>query len=144
MDLDQEKNEKFLHLVEKYDERFDQMGYEFYDLDTPSLSGKIEQAVFIFEILEMNHLLDSNTKISEIKEYLPGLFKKGKIDGFTFLRDEIPYYIPLTGKLIPEGYKVIPFGKTKDKELIEKENKLIEIFELFQDASSVRDLYHIE
>ena len=144
MDLDQEKNEKFLQLVEKHKERFDQMEYEFYDLDTPSLSGKIEQAVFVFEILELNHLLDSSTKISEIKEYLPRLFKKGGIDGFTFFKDDIPYYIPLTDQVPPQGYKIIPFGKTEDKELIEKENKLIEIFELFQDASSIRDLYHIE
>lgn len=141
MEFDQVKNDKFLRLVQKYQERFDEMGYEFYDLDTPSLGGKIEQATFVFEVLEMNHLLEEDTQISDIKEYLPGLFKKDVIDGFTFLRNQVPYYIALTDKKPKEGYQIIFFGKTIEPELIEKENQLIEVFELFQKGDSIRKLH---
>ncbi len=142
MDFDQEKNEKFLGLVQKHQARFDEMDYEFYDLDTPSLDGKIEQATFVFEVLEMNHLLDENTQVSDIQEYLPGLFKNDIIDGFTFLRNQVPYYISLTDKK-PEGdYQVISFGRTTNPELIEKENELIEVYELFQKGNSIRKLHH--
>ncbi len=142
MDFDQEKNEKFLGLVQKHQARFDEMDYEFYDLDTPSLDGKIEQATFVFEVLEMNHLLDENTQVSDIQEYLLGLFKNDIIDGFTFLRNQVPYYISLTDKK-PEGdYQVISFGRTTNPELIEKENELIEVYELFQKGNSIRKLHH--
>ena len=143
MDLDQEKNEKFLKLVEKHKERLDDMEYEFYDLDTPSLGGKIEQAIFVFEVLEMNHLLDQDTVISNIEEYLPRLFKNDIIDGFTLLRNNVPYYISLNDVKPKGNYQVLLFGRTNDKELMEKENQLIEVFELFQKANSLRILYHI-
>jgi len=142
MSLDEEKNEKFLRLVEKHQWRLDDMDYEFYDLDTPSLGGKIEQAIFVFEVLEMNHLLDEETVISNIEEYLPSLFKNN-IDGFTFLRNGVPYYISLTNIKPKENYKVLLFGRTNDREIMEKENQLIEVFELFQKGNSLRLLHHL-
>lgn len=143
MNLDEEKNEKFLRLVEKYQYRLDDMDYEFYDLDTPSFGGKIEQAIFVFEVLEMNHLLDEDTVISDIKEYLPSLFNNDVINGFTFLKDNIPYYISLNNVKPKGNYRVLSFGITEDKELMEKENQLIEVFELFQKGNSLRILHHI-
>lgn len=143
MNLDQEKNERFLKLVEKHQKRLDDMDYEFYDLDTPSLGGKIEQAIFVFEVLEMNHLLDEDAVISNIEEYLPRLFKDDIIDGFTFLRNNVPYYISLNDVKPKENYRVLLFGRTEDKELMEKENQLIEVFELFQKGNSLRMLHHL-
>lgn len=143
MSLDEEKNEKFLRLVEKHQYRLDDMDYEFYDLDTPSFGGKIEQAIFVFEVLEMNHLLDEDTVISNINEYLPSSFNDDVINGFTFLRDNIPYYISLNDVKPREDYRVLSFGRTEDKELMEKENQLIEIFELFQKGNSLRMLHRI-
>ncbi len=143
MSLDEEKNEKFLRLVEKHQYRLDDMDYEFYDLDTPSFGGKIEQAIFVFEVLEMNHLLEEDTVISNINEYLPSSFNDDVINGFTFLRDNIPYYISLNDVKPREDYRVLSFGRTEDKELMEKENQLIEIFELFQKGNSLRMLHRI-
>lgn len=140
MDLEWEKNQKFLQLVQKHQQRFDKMGYEFYDLDTPSLDKPIEQATFVFEVLEIHHLLETNTNISHIKEYLSRPFKQGVIDGFTFLRDGAPYYIGLTNKK-PEQYNIVPFRKTENPTIMEEENQLIEIFELFQRGNS---LYQLE
>lgn len=143
MNLDEEKNEKFLRLVEKHQYRLDDMDYEFYDLDTPSFGGKIEQAIFVFEVLEMNHLLEEDTVISNINEYLPSSFNDDVINGFTFLRDNIPYYISLNDVKPREDYRVLFFGRTEDKELMKKENQLIEIFELFQKGNSLRMLHRI-
>lgn len=143
MNLDEEKNERFLRLVEKHQYRLDNMDYEFYDLDTPSFGGKIEQAIFVFEVLEMNHLLDEDTVISNINEYLPSSFNNDIINGFTFLRDNVPYYISLNDVKPREDYRVLSFGRTEDKELMEKENQLIEIFELFQKGNSLRMLHRI-
>lgn len=143
MSLDEEKNEKFLRLVEKHQYRLDDMDYEFYDLDTPSFGGKIEQAIFVFEVLEMNHLLEEDTVISNINEYLPSSFNDDVINGFTFLRENIPYYISLNDVKPREDYRVLSFGRTEDKELMEKENQLIEIFELFQKGNSLRMLHRI-
>lgn len=143
MNLDEEKNEKFLRLVEKHQYRLDDMDYEFYDLDTPSFGGKIEQAIFVFEVLEMNHLLEEDTVISNINEYLPSSFNDDVINGFTFLRDNIPYYISLNDVKPREDYRVLSFGRTEDKELMKKENQLIEIFELFQKGNSLRMLHRI-
>lgn len=144
MDLDQDKNEKFLELVQKYQNYFDDMNYEFYDLDTPAFNGKIESTTFILEVLRMNHLLDNNTKIEDVKEYQLSLFKEGVVDGFTFMKDKIPYYIGFTEVSPPEGHEIIDFGHKTDPELQEEENKLIEIFELFRNGESLRKLYHYE
>lgn len=141
MDFDQEKNEKFIEMVTKYQERFDQMDYEFYDLDTPSLNRPIEQAVFVFEVLSIYDLLDETTEISNIKEYLPGLFKHGRIEGFTFLRNGVPYYISLTDIIPKEGYQIIYFGKSEKEELKKKENDLISVFQFFQYGSTIGELY---
>ncbi len=144
MDLDQEKNEKFLELVQKYQNYFDDMNYEFYDLDTPNLRGKIESTTFILEVLRINHLLESNTKIENVKEYQASLFKEGVVDGFTFIKDNVPFYIGFTEVIPPEEYKIISFGRSEKKEMQEEENKLIEIFELFRNGESLRKLYHYE
>ena len=141
MEFDEEKNEKFLKLVQKHQHRFDEMGYEFYDLDTPSFDGKIERAVFVFEVLEIYHLLDENTVISNIEEYHPQIFKRDEIDGFTFLRNQVPYCITFTNMVPKDGQKVITFGVTNDFNLVEKENQLIEIFELFQKGNSIIKLH---
>lgn len=144
MDLDQDKNEKFLELVQKYQNFFDDMNYEFYDLDTPSLNGKIESTTFILEVLRINHLLEPNTKIENVKEYQSSLFKEGVVDGFTFIKNNVPNYIGLREVNPPAGHEIISFGKTTEKELQEEENKLIEIFELFRNGESLRKLYHYE
>jgi len=68
---------------------------------------------------------------------------KNNIDGFTFLRNGVPYYISLTNIKPKENYKVLLFGRTNDREIMEKENQLIEVFELFQKGNSLRLLHHL-
>lgn len=142
LEIDEEKIEEWLKLVEKHVGRLDTMNYEFYPLDSPSMSGKVEQAVFVFEVLEIYHMLDPTIQIKKIKEYNEKAENSYIIDGFTFEKNGIPYYIALTETEPPQGYKVIEFGKSQEKDIEEKENKLINIFGLFNNGATIYSHFH--
>ncbi len=144
LEVEEEKLEKWFQLVEKYSRRLEAMDYEFYPLDHPSMLGKIEQAIFVFEVLELYQLLNSTIHITDVKEYNEKWDNMATIDGFQFRRDGIPYYIALTNLEPPKNHKVIYFGEAKTKEQKEKENDIMELFGLFDCGSTIYSHFHGE